>query len=221
MDTAGLFLSDRTKEAEKTAPSGPTQTRPSAVRTHPSAAQIWGSDGSARTRADRARVLPWSTCHLPASVRLLQCDAFARVSASRRLESEPRRLKSERVRFGRPAITFNASRGINAGVACRLGCRSVAFMAAAGRSATGPFKRRPQRSRGHHSLHRHSHRSRQSHHIPATIAQPWGSGRRAGTTTRPAGLGAGCHLDAGLHRAAPGWSRRSHQHASVIAGTFR
>jgi hypothetical protein len=57
-------------------------------RTHPSAAQIWGSDGSARTRADRARVLPWSTCHRPASIRLLQRDASARVSASRRLESE-------------------------------------------------------------------------------------------------------------------------------------
>jgi hypothetical protein len=81
MDTAGLFLSDRTKEAEKTAPSGPTQTCPGG-RTHPSAAQIWGSDGSARTRADRARILPWSTCHRPASMRLLQRDASARVSAS-------------------------------------------------------------------------------------------------------------------------------------------
>jgi hypothetical protein len=55
----------------------------------------------------------------------------------------------------------------------------------------------------------------------ATTAQPWGSGRRAATTTRPAGLGAGVrHLDAGLHRAAPGRPRRSHR-ASVIAGTFR
>jgi hypothetical protein len=54
----------------------------------------------------------------------------------------------------------------------------------------------------------------------ATTAQPWGSGRRAGTTTRPAGLGAGRHLDAGLHRAAPGRPRRSHR-TSVIAGIFR
>jgi hypothetical protein len=80
--------------------------------------------------------------------------------------------------------------------------------------------------RGHNgaaatSLHRHSHRSRHSHHNPATTAQPWVSGRRAGTTTRPAGLGAGRHLDAGLHRAAPGRPRRSHHSASVIAGTFR
>jgi hypothetical protein len=44
-------------------------------------------------------------------------------------------------------------------VACRLGCRAQAFMASAGRPATGPFKRRPQRSRSHHSLHRHSHHS--------------------------------------------------------------
>jgi hypothetical protein len=55
----------------------------------------------------------------------------------------------------------------------------------------------------------------------ATTTQPWGSGRRAGTTTRPAGLGAGIrHLDASLHRTAPGRPRRSHR-ASVIAGTFR
>jgi hypothetical protein len=190
------FLVVRTKEAEKIAPSGPTHP-------WPKFGAAMGLRGHARTGhasspgppvIDPCRYVFSNATRPPASVRPIASSQSKCALGAPPSPSMPAAASTPAWRADWAVARWHSLRPLDA--------RPLAPLKGGHNGAVAT------------SLHRHSHRSRQSHHIPATTAQPWGSERRAraGTTTRPAGL------DAGLLRAAPGRPRRS---ASVIAGTFR